>query len=334
MEGKIFLSYRRDDAAGYALALYHILCEHFERDQIFMDVDTLEPGEDFVQRIEDAVGSCQVVIAIIGRRWLSSSDESGRRIDNPYDWVRLEVSAALGSGIRVIPLLVDGATMPRGDELPQALADLARRQAIEIRHSRFSSDANHFITKLKKLIGGNELRSFRQTHQDGEVAELTDWRQRGLEADENSEAQTGGFFTVPESSPILGLSGWSSLIEKSQVVEKGERVVGELLLYLTDNQSTWLVATTRQLFCVLDDEATRAIGNLIQWRMPLAEASHVMTWSSRDKTFVNIGRRHGWLYSSDLWPEEKILVAEIVKLMDKAKDEHTPVQLENTWRKD
>lgn len=153
MQGRIFLSYRREDASGWAQAMYKVLCEHFDHSHIFMDVDTLEPGEDFVEVIENAVSSCDIFIALIGKRWLSSKDESGRRIENPYDWVRLEISAALNSGIRVVPVLVDGATMPRPDELPEALSGLARRHAFEVRHARFDTDANHLVAKLKKALG-------------------------------------------------------------------------------------------------------------------------------------------------------------------------------------
>src|ERR1043165_3354644 len=105
----IFISYRRNDSAGYAGRLFDGLSAHFGEDQIFMDIDYIEPGEDFVQAIETAVGSCEILIALIGPSWLTIENVTGRRLDNPNDFVRLEIVAALARGIRVIPVLVQGA---------------------------------------------------------------------------------------------------------------------------------------------------------------------------------------------------------------------------------
>ncbi|HEX8071631.1 MAG TPA: toll/interleukin-1 receptor domain-containing protein [Pyrinomonadaceae bacterium] len=115
----IFISYRRDDTAGHAGRLYDGLSARFGDDLIFMDIDQLEPGEDFVQVIEEAVGSCEILIALIGRSWLTNYDAAGRRLDNPNDFVRLEIATALARNIRVIPILVQGAQMPRPEDLPE-----------------------------------------------------------------------------------------------------------------------------------------------------------------------------------------------------------------------
>jgi TIR domain len=112
MSGQIFISYRRDDSAPWARLVYDSLFKHFPRSRIFMDVDNLDPGNDFVEAIEKSVGSCDVLIAVIGKRWLMSSDEEGRRrLDNPKDFVRTEIGTALKRGIRVIPVLVEGASV-------------------------------------------------------------------------------------------------------------------------------------------------------------------------------------------------------------------------------
>src|SRR6185503_17696674 len=87
----IFVSYRRDDSSGHAGRLSDKLVNHFGEDQIFIDIDTIQPGEDFVQVIENAVSSCEILIAVIGQRWLSSTDGVSRRLDNPNDFVRLEI---------------------------------------------------------------------------------------------------------------------------------------------------------------------------------------------------------------------------------------------------
>src|SRR5918911_369183 len=115
---KIFVSYRRDDSGGHAGRLYADLVRHFGAGQVFMDIDTIKAGEDFPNVIEGSVRSCDVLIAIIGRRWLTISDGARRRLDNPNDFVRLEIAQALSRGIFVIPVLVQGATIPHPQDLP------------------------------------------------------------------------------------------------------------------------------------------------------------------------------------------------------------------------
>jgi TIR domain len=92
---KVFISYRRDDSAGYAHAIHSRLVQHFSKDQLFMDVDAVEPGVDFVRAIEKAVGECDVLVALIGKRWVGGEPGSPSRLDNEKDYVRLEVSTAL-----------------------------------------------------------------------------------------------------------------------------------------------------------------------------------------------------------------------------------------------
>ena len=120
MNGQIFISYRREDASYPAGRLYDNLHSRFPQNEIFMDVDSIKPGIDFVQTIEERVGACDVLVAVIGKRWLSAADEEGRRrLDNPDDFVRVEVCTALKRGVRVIPVLVEGALMPPASQLPE-----------------------------------------------------------------------------------------------------------------------------------------------------------------------------------------------------------------------
>ena len=152
-EGRIFISYRREETAYPAGWLYDRLAEHFGEDQIFKDVDSIELGDDFVAVITDAVGSTNVLLAVIGNEWLTITDEVGRRrLDNPDDFVRLEIEAALSRGVRVIPILVDGARMPRADELPPSLAPLTRRQALELSPTRFASDTSRLLKVLERTL--------------------------------------------------------------------------------------------------------------------------------------------------------------------------------------
>ena len=149
---KIFISYRRDDSSGYAGRLFDHLAAHFGAERIFMDVDTIQPGEDFRKAIENAVGTCDVVLVMIGKRWVNAADAQGQlRLHDPADWVRAEIATGLGRQKVVIPVLISGAGMPRVDELPDDLKELAYRNAIELSDKRFQYDANQLIGRIESL---------------------------------------------------------------------------------------------------------------------------------------------------------------------------------------
>jgi hypothetical protein len=120
--GGVFISYRRQESSGLAGRLYDWLAARLGDDQVFMDVDRIGLGVDFADAIARAVSTCDVLLAVIGPRWLTTTnEEGGRRLNEPDDIVRLEIQAALERDIRVIPILVEGAAMPRRQELPDAL---------------------------------------------------------------------------------------------------------------------------------------------------------------------------------------------------------------------
>jgi WD40 repeat protein len=151
--GRIFMSYRREETAYSAGWLFDRLVGHFGRDQVFKDVDSIDLGDDFAEVITTAVGACEVLLALIGDRWLTMTDQDGqRRLDDPHDFVRLEIEAALTRDVRVIPILVAGAQMPRAEELPASLAKLVRRQALELSPSRFDSDTQRLLHVLDRTI--------------------------------------------------------------------------------------------------------------------------------------------------------------------------------------
>jgi hypothetical protein len=152
---RIFVSYRRDDAAYPAGWLFDRLVDHFGDGQVFRDVDSIPLGDDFVEEITAAVGSCAVLLTVIGARWLTVTGEGGqRRLDDPADFVRLEIEVAFAHGVRVIPVLVDGARMPDATELPASLTQLAHRQALELSPNRFRSDAAHLLEELDRRLRG------------------------------------------------------------------------------------------------------------------------------------------------------------------------------------
>jgi hypothetical protein len=121
--GRVFISYQQQETSGLAGRLYERLAAGLGDDQVFMDVDTIAPGLEFAEVITQAVSTCQVLLAVIGPRCLTATDEDGqRRLEDPDDIVVLEIAAALERDIRVIPVLVEGAVMPRRQQLPEDLA--------------------------------------------------------------------------------------------------------------------------------------------------------------------------------------------------------------------
>ena len=151
----IFISYRREDSSGHTGRIYDGLRERFGEDCVFRDIDTIEPGTDFVEAVEQGIQGCSTLIVVIGKHWLAAADELGRRLDDPNDFVRLEIASALRKGMRVIPVLIKGASMPSGKALPEDIAPLARRHALELSDSRWDYDMGRLIDTLEKLDEAN-----------------------------------------------------------------------------------------------------------------------------------------------------------------------------------
>ena len=155
MAQRIFISYRRDDSRGYAGRLQGDLSRRYSEEHVFRDVE-IPPGADFGEYITSLVDKCNVVLAIIGPSWLDARDREGeRRIDNPDDWVRLEIERALArDGVEVIPVLVDGARLPPREELPESLLALRRRNAFELSDRRWDYDVGQLGQHLDVLLRG------------------------------------------------------------------------------------------------------------------------------------------------------------------------------------
>lgn len=149
----IFISYRREDAAGYAGRLRESLERRLGDDQVFRDVDTLQPGQDFVEAIESRLAQCRVMLVVIGREWLDARSSSGqRRLDDPYDFVRLEVAAALGRrAVLLVPVLVEGASMPQAADLPDPIRALARRHAVSLRDETWDDDVDRLVETVRRV---------------------------------------------------------------------------------------------------------------------------------------------------------------------------------------
>ena len=145
----IFISYRRNDAWAEARALSTDLTLAFGEDSVFMDVDSIALGRDFRVVLSELLASCQVMIVLIGPKWLDARGKDGkRRLDSTDDWVRAEVAAALGRDIPVVPVLVDGAVIPTADQLPADISKLAYRNAFELTQQRWKSDVGALVDRL------------------------------------------------------------------------------------------------------------------------------------------------------------------------------------------
>jgi hypothetical protein len=157
MTPKVFISYRRDDSAGHAGRVMDRLESEFGRDHLFMDVDSIPLGMNFVKVLREEVAKCRVLLAVIGPNWSDARDEDRtRRLENPNDFVRIEIATALQRDISVIPILLDGAKIPKANQLPDELKELASRNGLDVRHVSFRSDMDKLIRGLKSQLESME----------------------------------------------------------------------------------------------------------------------------------------------------------------------------------
>jgi hypothetical protein len=153
MATRIFISYRREDAAGDAGRLADHVQRRFGAARVFLDIDTIEPGTDFVRVLRESLQETAAMLVVIGPRWTSLRAVDGsRRLDDPADFVRMEVEAALGRDIPVVPVLVQGASVPRKEDVPPSLASLVTRQVVALDHAEFHDDAERLCERLAKVI--------------------------------------------------------------------------------------------------------------------------------------------------------------------------------------
>ena len=152
----VFISYRRDDSAGYAGRLADSLEPLLGAGKIFRDVEDIRPGDDFVQAITQNLQKANVVLVVIGKNWLNAkNDQAALRLHDPNDYVRLEIETALKFQHQLIPVLVDNAKMPKPEDLPASIASIANRQALEITDMRWDDD----IKRLHKVLVGTQAGS-------------------------------------------------------------------------------------------------------------------------------------------------------------------------------
>ena len=145
----VFISYRRDLNAGDARALCNDLSDLLGSQSVFMDVDSIAPGCDFREVLKERLASCDLMLVLIGRDWLDAKDSAGqRRLEQPNDFVRQEIATALARNIPVTPVLLQEAAMPRAEQLPDDLKDLAYRNGFELSYTRWPSDLAELLKRL------------------------------------------------------------------------------------------------------------------------------------------------------------------------------------------
>jgi hypothetical protein len=167
MTAQVFVCYRRDDSAAFAGRVQDRLAQEFGRDLLFMDVDAIPLGVNFVTALHEAVAKCEVLLAVIGPNWLEARDDAGtRRLDDPNDFVRIEIGAALQRSIPVIPILLEGAKVPKANQLPEDLKELAMRNWLEVHHASFHSDLDKLVRGLKVTLGQDERRRQDESRRD------------------------------------------------------------------------------------------------------------------------------------------------------------------------
>ena len=232
MLGGVFICYRRQDSGGYAGRIYDRLAKRLGRKSVFIDVDNIPPGLDFVDVLSERVGKCDALIAVIGRNWVSISDkENRRRIDDPRDFVRIEIEAALERGVRVIPVLVEGADVPGPEDLPESLKMLSRRQGIEISMTRFDSDVRKLLRALSELEeelrqreaaeAERVAREERETREAAEAAEKSEQARRLADAEAQRAIEERRAREAAEAERAAGQE--RERRDAAEAVEKAER---------------------------------------------------------------------------------------------------------------
>jgi len=222
--GRIFISYRREETAYPAGWLFDRLTDRYGAGAVFKDIDSIEPGDDFVDVVTRAVGSCDVLLALIGTQWLTVTEESGgRRIDSPGDYVRLEVEAALSRKVRVVPVLVGGASMPSAEDLPAS------------RHDEQTEVGKPADSRVKTASARNRLSSRRSRviAASAGVVVLGVILAVALLARSSSEASKGTLFHDDFSTRA---NGWD---DTGQLRDGGHYVRGSYRLYTHWTKDHW-----------------------------------------------------------------------------------------------
>jgi hypothetical protein len=279
----VFISYRREDSPGHAGRLYDRLAAKYGRDTVFRDIDAIRPGANFVERIDAAIDSSSALIAVIGPEWLDAANASGgRRLDDPRDWVRVEIATALAKKALVIPVLVESATMPSEDELPDLLKPLADINALEISEHRWDYDVSMLEAALEE---------------ETELGRIVEGRERVREqAPEKAEPPSRGHIHRPEAE---GSPADTPAREAERLIEQRLDATAKFLV-LDSYSDVQTISKHRPLLLVMDraEKGSGQASAMETFRsevfprlQPIAEPKGVII------SWANVG---GYLFPSDL----------------------------------
>lgn len=197
---KLFISYRREETLALAGRVYDRLIARFGPRSVVMDIDAISPGMDFRDVLASELAQCHVVLAVMGRGWLNASEESQRRLENPRDFVRIEIETALSRGIHLIPILVADTSMPKESELPESMGQLVYKQAVRLDPGLdFNVHVNRLISAIERLLTTQAVKQEKKP-QDGRATLLSD-----TDADDDAEdraSQNSPSHPSPTSDPI------------------------------------------------------------------------------------------------------------------------------------
>ena len=257
---RIFISYRRSDSAGTTTAIRKTLVERFE-DQVFHDVAGIELGDRFPDALRNELDRSVIVLAVIGQGWLGAKNEfHQRRIDFPDDWVNIELSRALGSPeVTVIPVLVDGAVMPPSKALPAELAELAHRNAVQLRHEAWDESIRPLLERIEQILKPGSASGKRES----EELTLDLVRHAVIEALDSRSQQAGQVLlaTLDEISRVLAKDDGTTGSESRQVLNL---LLGRLLARPTVQVAGYLKEIFRSTYSV-----TTSKGNWLGYALRL-----------------------------------------------------------------
>jgi hypothetical protein len=230
----IFLSYRRSDTGGYAGRLTDALEKRFGKDSVFQDIEAITPGSNFEKVIDTAVARCDVLLVLIGDTWSTErGEESHLRLDDPHDFLRLEVASALRAKKRVLPVLVEGAKMPSASALPSDLRALTAHQALELSDNRWDYDVERLVAAIRTLTGAGAPSELRRTLivaggaivLGGVVAAAYKARNRVPDVSGRWNLPNGGFWIVTQDSNHLTIE--ETHYQSKEVWKRGNGTVSK-----------------------------------------------------------------------------------------------------------
>ncbi len=287
----IFVSYRRNDSEGEAGRLFADLVNHFGEASVFMDVAAIEMGRDYRIAIDQSVATCGVLLAIIGRDWIDAKNEAGqRRLDDPNDFVRLETASALKRVIPVVPVLVQGARMPRPDQLPDDLKELAYRNGVELTHARWGSDVQLLIKGLRPYV---EDPKKPMEPEPRRVPTRSWWRYRGaifgFVLSALVAAAVVAYMLWPSPATVPDLTG-STLSAATTKIEALHLTVGNKT-YRDDSGKTADIVLSQSPSPNARVKSGTAI-DLVLAQQPAMVEIPVLTWKSLDVAEQTLKERH------------------------------------------